>query len=128
MPSDTWLYTVGHSNHDLPRLLDLLRSNGVTAVADVRSSPYSRRLPQFNRPELESALNAHGSPTSSSATNSAAGPATRRVRRRRPGRLREQCGRRRAFRTASTGSWRREAVTPLPCSAARPIRSTATAG
>jgi hypothetical protein len=60
MPSDTWLYTVGHSNHDLPRLLGLLRSNGVTAVADVRSSPYSRRLPQFNRPELEAALRREG--------------------------------------------------------------------
>jgi uncharacterized protein (DUF488 family) len=50
------LFTIGHSNHDLDRFLALLQSNGVTAVADVRSRPYSRRLPHFNRPWLESEL------------------------------------------------------------------------
>jgi hypothetical protein len=54
------LFSIGHSNHELPRLLGLLRRAGVTAVADVRSSPYSRRLPQFNRPELEDALTGCG--------------------------------------------------------------------
>jgi uncharacterized protein (DUF488 family) len=47
------LFSVGHSNHDLDRFLVLLHTNGVTAVADVRSSPYSRRLPHFNRGSLE---------------------------------------------------------------------------
>jgi uncharacterized protein (DUF488 family) len=32
--------------------LDLLRQHGITALADVRSSPYSRRHPQFNRDAL----------------------------------------------------------------------------
>jgi uncharacterized protein (DUF488 family) len=32
----------------------------VTAVADVRSSPYSRRLPHFSRGPLEAALRHHG--------------------------------------------------------------------
>jgi uncharacterized protein (DUF488 family) len=50
------LVSVGHSNHDLDRFLALLKEAGVTAVADVRSSPYSRRLPHFNRGALESAL------------------------------------------------------------------------
>jgi uncharacterized protein (DUF488 family) len=50
------LLSVGHSNHDEGRLLDLLRRAGVTAVGDVRSSPFSRRLPQFNRPQLEALL------------------------------------------------------------------------
>ena len=50
------LYTIGHSNHDLARLVHLLLSAGVTAVADVRSQPYSQRLPHFNRPELERGL------------------------------------------------------------------------
>jgi uncharacterized protein (DUF488 family) len=54
------LFSVGHSNHDLDRFLALLRGAGITAVADVRSSPFSRRLPQFNRPELECALREHG--------------------------------------------------------------------
>jgi uncharacterized protein (DUF488 family) len=57
---DSRVLTVGHSNHDLPRLLELLRAAGVDAIADVRSSPFSRRHPQFNRPELEHGLQAAG--------------------------------------------------------------------
>jgi uncharacterized protein (DUF488 family) len=54
------LLSIGHSNHDLDRFLALLRDAGVTAVADVRSRPYSRRLPHFSRPELERALREAG--------------------------------------------------------------------
>lgn len=54
------LFSVGHSNHDLVQFLHLLQQAGITAVADVRSSPYSQRLPHFNRPELERALGLHG--------------------------------------------------------------------
>ena len=54
------LFSVGHSNHDWPRLLALLHGAGVTAVADVRSSPYSKRYPHFNKGPLESALLASG--------------------------------------------------------------------
>ena len=46
------IYTVGHSTHDLPRLLELLRAHGVAAVADVRAHPGSRRMPRFNRDAL----------------------------------------------------------------------------
>src|SRR4051794_10065082 len=60
MRSPPRLLSVGHSNHELPAFLDLLRAAGVTAVADVRSAPYSRRLPQFNRGPLEQALRANG--------------------------------------------------------------------
>jgi uncharacterized protein (DUF488 family) len=54
------LYSVGHSNHDWPAFVALLRLAGVTALADVRSSPFSRRHPHFNRPELERGLGRHG--------------------------------------------------------------------
>jgi len=54
------LFTVGHSNHELNVLVDLLRRHDVEAVADVRSHPFSTRLPQFNRPLLEAALKQHG--------------------------------------------------------------------
>jgi uncharacterized protein (DUF488 family) len=54
------LFSIGHSNLDWPHFLGLLRLAGVTAVADVRSSPYSRRLPQYSRPELERALGQQG--------------------------------------------------------------------
>jgi uncharacterized protein (DUF488 family) len=57
--SDGRLFSVGHSNHDLPRLIELLRAAGVTAVADVRSHPFSQRYPQFNRPDLEWGLREH---------------------------------------------------------------------
>lgn len=54
------LFTVGHSNQTLPQLIELLQTHEVGAVADVRSTPYSRRLPQFNRPDLEAELPRQG--------------------------------------------------------------------
>jgi uncharacterized protein (DUF488 family) len=50
------LFTIGHSNHEWEKFLQLLRRAPVTLLADVRSMPYSRRLPQYNRPDLEQAL------------------------------------------------------------------------
>ncbi|MHB8273123.1 DUF488 domain-containing protein [Bradyrhizobium sp.] len=54
------VYTIGHSNGTTERLLGLLAQHGITAVADVRSQPYSRFNPQFNREELAGALKAAG--------------------------------------------------------------------
>ena len=48
--------TIGHSTHALEAFLALLHQHGVTAVADVRSAPYSRFNPQFNREPLAEAL------------------------------------------------------------------------
>ena len=48
--------TIGHSTHALEAFVTLLRQHGVTAVADVRSAPYSRFNPQFNREPLAEAL------------------------------------------------------------------------
>ena len=56
----TEIYTVGHSSQSLEEFLALLQTQGVTAIADVRSSPYSRFNPQFNRKELRDALKANG--------------------------------------------------------------------
>jgi uncharacterized protein (DUF488 family) len=50
------LYTIGHSNHEIDHFLDLLEMHGITAVCDVRSSPYSRYNPQYNRELLQTAL------------------------------------------------------------------------
>ncbi|MFJ7898240.1 DUF488 family protein [Streptomyces violaceoruber] len=52
--------TVGHSTHQLSEFLTLLRQSTVTAVADVRSVPASRYMPQFNQPSLEKALREGG--------------------------------------------------------------------
>ena len=50
------LFTVGHSNHTLERFLELLRQHNISAIGDVRSSPYSRFCPHFNQANLKSAL------------------------------------------------------------------------
>jgi len=47
------VFTVGHSNHSSERFLALLQGTGITAVADVRSIPQSRRFPHFNRTRIE---------------------------------------------------------------------------
>jgi uncharacterized protein (DUF488 family) len=54
------LYTVGHSNHPIEKFIGLLSANGITAVADVRSRPFSRRHPQFNKERLAAQLTQHG--------------------------------------------------------------------
>jgi uncharacterized protein (DUF488 family) len=50
------IYTIGHSNHPIERFLGLLQPHGITAMADVRSTPYSRFNPQFRREKLQAAL------------------------------------------------------------------------
>lgn len=54
------LFTIGHSNHPLPDFLKLLRQYEVGAVADVRSAPYSRFNPHFNREALQRELQGAG--------------------------------------------------------------------
>jgi len=46
------LYTVGHSDHELPDFLALLARYELNAVVDVRSRPYSRLHSQYNRESL----------------------------------------------------------------------------
>jgi uncharacterized protein (DUF488 family) len=50
------VFTIGHSTHPQERFIDLLLRHGITALCDVRSQPYSRVNPQFNREELKNSL------------------------------------------------------------------------
>jgi len=50
------IYTVGHSNHTPETFVGLLRLHRINAIADVRSSPYSRFAPQFNKDAIASLL------------------------------------------------------------------------
>ena len=50
------IWTIGHSNHSFERFAELLRGERVEFVVDVRSYPYSRIAPQFNRELLDVAL------------------------------------------------------------------------
>ena len=54
------VYTIGHSKHDWRAFLDLLRRHAIALVVDVRSQPYSRWSPQFNRESLARALDDAG--------------------------------------------------------------------
>ena len=55
-PSPPGVLTVGHSNHPWDVFVGLLQRHAVTALVDVRSVPYSRFNPQFNRNRLEREL------------------------------------------------------------------------
>ncbi len=50
------LFTIGHSNLSIDTFIGLLQRYGITAIADVRSHPYSRFLPHFNQSALKAAL------------------------------------------------------------------------
>lgn len=52
--------TIGHSTRSITEFLDLLRTNGVELVADVRSVPHSRRNPQYDQASLQATLEAAG--------------------------------------------------------------------
>jgi uncharacterized protein (DUF488 family) len=43
------VYTIGHSMHERDKFLGLLSKHGITALCDIRSTPYSRFHPYFNR-------------------------------------------------------------------------------
>jgi uncharacterized protein (DUF488 family) len=54
------VYTIGHSTHPIERFLGLLAKHRMNAIADVRSWPYSRRHPQFDRESLRESLREQG--------------------------------------------------------------------
>ena len=54
------IFTIGHSNHAIGTLVELLRRNDVTAIADVRSHPVSRRFPDFDKKALQEYLKEAG--------------------------------------------------------------------
>jgi uncharacterized protein (DUF488 family) len=54
------IYTIGHSNHSIEHFAVLLEMHGITALCDVRSKPYSRLNPQFNRKILNNGLRKSG--------------------------------------------------------------------
>lgn len=50
------LYTVGHSTRSIDEFIALLEAWKITGLADVRSSPWSRFNPQFNRDRIKDSL------------------------------------------------------------------------
>ena len=56
----TEVFTIGHSNHDILDLLNILKKHGTRVLVDVRSDPYSRYAPQFNKSEFQRHVTAAG--------------------------------------------------------------------
>jgi uncharacterized protein (DUF488 family) len=54
------VFTIGHSTHSLQEFVQLLREHEIKRIADVRSIPKSRHVPQFNRETLEASLREAG--------------------------------------------------------------------
>lgn len=54
------IFTVGHSNISISDFISLLHDNQIEVLVDVRSHPYSKNAPQFNKGDLETALKKAG--------------------------------------------------------------------
>lgn len=50
------IYTIGYSTFEIDEFIRIIKSHGITAVADVRSSPYSKFKPEFNKKEFQKEL------------------------------------------------------------------------
>lgn len=57
---DNPILTIGHSTHNVDAFIALLQKNHVDVLADVRSAPYSRFTPHFNRDSLVNTLKTYG--------------------------------------------------------------------
>jgi len=56
----TSVFTIGHSTREQDDFIEILRHYQIELLADIRTMPGSRRVPQFNRENLEPALKARG--------------------------------------------------------------------
>ena len=54
------LWTIGHSTRTADEFVGLLVANGISAIADVRTIPRSKRHPHFGREALQGRLGAEG--------------------------------------------------------------------
>ncbi len=54
--SNKTVYTVGHSTHSIEKFVELLQNHKINCVIDVRSTPYSKYNPQYNKELLQKAL------------------------------------------------------------------------
>ena len=52
------IFTIGHSTRPITEFIELLQSNGVAQLIDIRTIPKSRHNPQFNSEELAASLRA----------------------------------------------------------------------
>ena len=58
--SDDPIYAIGHSTHPIGKFIAILKTHGIRTLADVRTVPRSRHVPQFNRDAFEASLRKEG--------------------------------------------------------------------
>lgn len=54
------VFTIGHSTHPIDEFIELLKKHSISAIGDVRSTPYSQWNSQFNRETLREELKEQG--------------------------------------------------------------------
>ena len=54
------IYTVGHSNIDIKKFINILKQNNIKVLIDVRSVPFSRYASQFNKDNIKRELEESG--------------------------------------------------------------------
>lgn len=50
------IYTIGHSNYTVERLIDMLRHYNINCVVDIRGTPYSKYNIQFDKDTIKYTL------------------------------------------------------------------------
>lgn len=50
------LYTIGHSTRTIEEFISILKEHDIGLVVDLRTHPFSRWMPQFNREKLKASL------------------------------------------------------------------------
>lgn len=54
------IYSIGHTNHTIDKFILMLRKQNINCIVDVRSTPFSKYTPQFNKDTLQKSLNIRG--------------------------------------------------------------------
>ncbi|WP_047396498.1 DUF488 family protein [Cetobacterium sp. ZOR0034] len=49
-------YTIGYSGIKIERFIEILKERNINCVIDVRSTPYSKYVPEYNKEELKKSL------------------------------------------------------------------------
>jgi len=54
------LFSIGHSNRNIPQLVEILTAADIQVVVDIRATPGSKRHPQYNQQDLRASLEESG--------------------------------------------------------------------
>ncbi len=52
-----YVYTIGCSTNTVEKFVELISKHGINCIVDVRSTPFSKYTPQFNKDKLRKSLN-----------------------------------------------------------------------